>query len=100
MAARHRTSSERQLWMRLRDRYELIAYMEQRSLSVRELARWAHCHPSTIGHLRTGHMTTCSARLAARIEKALGVEPGRLFEPKTMTSSSSVTPTTNRRGAA
>lgn len=100
MAGSHGTTWERQLWMRLRDRYDLIAYMELRNLSVRELAHWAHCHPSTIGHLRTGYMKTCKPILAARIEKALGVEPGLLFEPKTMTSSSSVAHTTNRRGAA
>ena len=65
--------------MRLRNRYELIARMEQRGLSVRELARWAACHPSMIGHLRTGVLSSCTPKLAARIEKALDVEPGTLF---------------------
>lgn len=65
--------------MRLRNRHELISRMEQRGLSVRELARWAACHPSMIGHLRTGLLSSCTPKLAARIEKALDVEPGTLF---------------------
>lgn len=99
MAATHRASSERRLWMLLKDRYQLIAFMTQRGLSVRELAHWSHCHPSTIGHLRTGHMKTCTPQLAARIEKALALEPGRLFEPKTLPSSSSVA-SNDRQGDA
>jgi plasmid maintenance system antidote protein VapI len=74
---------ERRLWMRLRSRYDLIALMTQRNLSCAELARWSHCSKSTIGHLRSGAMATCTPALAARIEKALGCQPGRLFEPRT-----------------
>lgn len=86
--------------MRLRDRQQLIARMEQRHLSVRELARWAACHPSMIGHLRTGQLSSCSPKLAARIEKALAVEPGTLFEPPVgVPPTSSVPPDGGRRSA-
>ena len=87
-------------WMRLRSRGELIARMEQRNVSVRELARWAACHPSMIGHLRSGLLGSCSSRLAARIEKALDVEPGTLFEhPAVPPTRSSVSPDEGRRWA-
>jgi hypothetical protein len=33
-----------------------------------------------IGHLRSGLLTSCSTQLAVRIEKALDVDPGTLFE--------------------
>ena len=75
--------------MRLRNRHELIARMEERDVSVRELARWAACHPSMIGHLRTGLLSSCTPKLAARIEKALGVQPGTLFEHPAPTRTSS-----------
>lgn len=94
---------ERRLWMRLRSRYDLIALMTQRQLSCAELARWARVSKSTIGHLRTGAMTTCKPSTAARIEKAIGCQPGRLFEPRTsigMPESSSVALDTGRAGAA
>lgn len=77
---------ERRLWMRLRSRYDLIALMTQRNLSCAELARWSRCSKSTIGHLRSGAMATCTPALAARIEKALGCHPGRLFETRTSSS--------------
>jgi lambda repressor-like predicted transcriptional regulator len=85
--------------MRLRNRHELIARMEERDVSVRELARWAACHPSMIGHLRTGLLTSCTPKLAARIEKALGVEPGTLFEAPPKRSSSAPQRTEGRRWA-
>lgn len=102
MPTRQRPGHERRLWMRLRSRYDLIALMIQRGISVRELAHWAHCHPSMIGHLRSGHLSTCTPMLAARIEKALAVEPGRLFDPKVVSSmpgASSVASDTGRRSA-
>ena len=86
--------------MRLRNRHELIARMEQRGLSVRELARWAACHPSMIGHLRTGLLSSCTPKLAARIEKALDVEPGTLFvEASAEDAASIVSHTDGRRWA-
>lgn len=94
---------ERRLWMRLRSRYDLIALMTQRSLSCAELARWAHCSKSTIGHLRSGAMLTCTPALAARVEKALACQPGQLFEPRTsiaMPESSSVSLNTGRSASA
>lgn len=87
--------------MRLRDRYALIAYMTQRDLSCRELGRWARCSGQMIGHLRTGRSTTCTPALAARIEKALHVEPGTLFEPRILSPSvSSVAPSAKRTEVA
>lgn len=82
MAGRiHRT--DRRLWMRLKSRYELIALMTQRGLSCAKLARWAECSKSMIGHLRSGQIDTCTPALAARIEHALGCQPGALFESRT-----------------
>lgn len=69
--------------MRLRSRYDLIALMTQRNLSCAELARWSRCSKSTIGHLRSGAMLTCTPALAARVEKALGCQPGQLFDTRT-----------------
>jgi plasmid maintenance system antidote protein VapI len=83
--------------MRLRSRHDLIACMEQRHVSVRELARWVACHPSMIGHLRSGLLSSCSTQLAVRIEKALGVDPGTLFElPSDDQPASSVTSDSGR----
>jgi plasmid maintenance system antidote protein VapI len=78
--------------MRLRSRHELIACMERRHVSVRQLARWVSCHPSMIGHLRSGLLSSCSNELAVRIEQALDVDPGTLFElPSDGRQASSVT---------
>lgn len=95
------TGKNRRLWMRLRDRYQLIGYMTQRGLSCRELGRWARCSGQMIGHLRTGEVATCTPALAARIEKALNVEPGALFEPRFNASRvSNVLPNTRQRNAS
>jgi len=83
--------------MRLRSRHEFIACMEQRHVSVRELARWVACHPSMIGHLRSGLLSSCSNDLAMRIEKALGVEPGTLFELPSEGRSPSIVPSNDGR---
>lgn len=68
--------------MLMRDRYQFIAAMTQRGVSCRELAKWADCSFQFISQLRTGQDKSCTPALAARIEKALGVAPGFLFEPR------------------
>ena len=45
-----------------------------RSVSVRELADAVGCHPSKIGHLRTGERETASEDEAKAIAKRLGVD--------------------------
>ena len=45
-----------------------------REVSVRELARAANCHPSKIGHLRTGERETAEEDEAKAIAKRLGVD--------------------------
>ncbi|MEV5977555.1 helix-turn-helix transcriptional regulator [Streptomyces sp. NPDC052114] len=45
-----------------------------RDVSVRELARAAGCHPSKIGHLRTGERETAEEDEAKAIAKRLGVD--------------------------
>lgn len=56
----------------------LVQLMERtgdgRSVSVRELARVAGCHPSKIGHLRTGERETAEEDEAKAIAKRLGVD--------------------------
>jgi plasmid maintenance system antidote protein VapI len=71
--------------MRLRDKNLLRAAMAARHFTIRETALVSRCHPSMIGHLLSGHKTTCTPALAVRIEKALRTEPGFLFTPRTST---------------
>lgn len=72
---------QRQAWMVLISREALIAYMVQRGLSVRDLARLCGGEEwrTLIGHLRSGLRATCPPERAARIEKALNAPPGSLF---------------------
>ncbi len=68
--------------MKLRDRNMLKAAMAQQHYTIRETAALAKCSPQMIGHLRAGTKTSCSPELAVRIEKALRVSPGALFEAR------------------
>lgn len=52
-----------------------------RSVSVRELADAAGCHPSKIGHLRTGERETADSTEAPAIAKRLGVDLLVLWQP-------------------
>lgn len=52
-----------------------------RPLTYREVAQRAGCSRSLVGYLATGTQTRCSPVLAARLERALGVDTGRLFVP-------------------
>ncbi|WP_078950827.1 helix-turn-helix domain-containing protein [Streptomyces viridochromogenes] len=62
----------------------LVQLMERtgdgRSVSVRELADAAGCHPSKIGHLRTGERETATQDEAVAIAKRLGVDLLVLWE--------------------
>ncbi len=51
-----------------------------REVSVRELAQAAGCHPSKIGHLRTGERETADEDEAPAIAKRLGVDLLVLWE--------------------
>lgn len=51
-------------------------------MSGRALARYVHVHPSTIDHLLSGRMKTCTPELAKDIETVLGVARGHIFLPR------------------
>lgn len=51
-----------------------------REVSVRDLAQAAGCHPSKIGHLRTGERETATYDEAMAIAKRLGVDLLVLWE--------------------
>jgi len=56
----------------------LVMLMERdgdgQAVSVRDLADAAGCHPSKIGHLRTGERETATVAEAMAIAKRLGVD--------------------------
>lgn len=62
----------------------LVMLMERtgdgRDVSVRELAEAAGCHPSKIGHLRSGERETATYEEALAIAKRLGVDLLVLWE--------------------
>jgi transcriptional regulator with XRE-family HTH domain len=62
----------------------LVQLMERtgngRSVSVRELADASGCHPSKIGHLRSGERSTATHDEALAIAKRLGVDLLVLWE--------------------
>lgn len=71
--------------MRLRDRHLLRAAIASQHYTVRDTAALSRCSTAMIGHLLSGYKTSCSPELAVRIEKALRVQPGALFMPRTST---------------
>ncbi len=58
----------------------LDAHMTVQRLSNSKLGLLAGCDASMVSRLRTGSRPTCSPELAARIERALNVRPGSLFD--------------------
>jgi hypothetical protein len=79
--------------------------MQYRRLTIRELA--VACgrpsYRSTLGNLHSGARTTCSPHLARRIEEALCVAPGLMFELRVCRShieSATTTTAPRRRNAA
>ncbi len=69
-------------WMKLLSPEILRAFMRQRSISERTLARYAGCSRAMVGHLLHGRKTTCTPQLAERIAEALSVPLEGLFMPK------------------
>lgn len=69
-------------WMRLRDYQLLVRYMEDRDMTQARLGRYAEVSRQFIHSLATGQKTTCTPAVAERIEEALGLLKGTLFEPK------------------
>ena len=68
--------------MKLRDHQLLVRYMEDRDMSQARLGRYAEVSRQFIHYLATGQKTTCTPAVAERIEEALGLLKGTLFEPK------------------
>lgn len=66
--------------MKLRDRALLAAYMEQKDFSQARLGRYAECERQFIWALLHGDRNTCTDKVAERIEEALGLINGTLFE--------------------
>lgn len=62
----------------------LVMLMERtgdgREVSIRDLAEAAGCHPSKIGHLRSGERATATYEEALAIAKRLGVDLLVLWE--------------------
>lgn len=82
---------------KLKSQRSLIDQMVHRELtSGYALAEAAGLKPGAVNHLVFGRRTQCSLATAAGIEKALGVKPGDLFEPRVY----EVRTDTNRRDAA
>jgi transcriptional regulator with XRE-family HTH domain len=82
-------------WMKLRSREILIAFMDDKEFSTGRLAQYAGCSRSFIGHLRSGHKTSCTPQLAERIAEALDVPTVGLFDQR----ASSVSSKNNKRQA-
>lgn len=57
----------------------LAATIRRRGLSLADLARQCGCSKSMVGHLTTGHKTTCTPELATRIAAALDAPLELLF---------------------
>lgn len=79
--------------MKLISAQALAQYMEHRGFKVRSLAAVVDAEllrstgrsastRSIIGHLRSGHRSTCQPATAKAIEKCLGAPPGSLFVPQ------------------
>jgi hypothetical protein len=80
--ARRTTTPQPRLEVKLRSRRALQDAMHFGRLTIRDLAT-ACGDPklrSTIGHLHSGHRSTCSPHLARKIETALHLYPNSLFE--------------------
>lgn len=76
----NRRKSPKGTWMKLRSAAILKAFMDQKNFSVQRLATYSGCSKGFIGHLRTGHKTSCTEKLAKNIAEALDVPLEVLFE--------------------
>lgn len=68
--------------MRLRSSELLAGYMEAGDFSQARLARFAGCSRQFIHMLVTDERSTCTPEVAKRIEEAMRVLPGTLFDPR------------------
>lgn len=71
--------------MKLRDKQLLRNYLEHRDMTQARLARYAEVSRQFISQLLSEDdwgKNTCTPAVAERIEEALGLIPGTLFEPK------------------
>lgn len=75
-------------WMKLQSGEILRAFMRQRGISERTLARYAGCSRAMISHLLHGRKTTCTPELAVKITEALTVPLEALFMPRMSATSS------------
>lgn len=78
-ATRRRRSRGR--WMRLRSAKLLADYMAANDFTQARLARYAGCSRQFIHLLLKGERSTCTVEIGRRIEEAVRVLPGTLFEP-------------------
>lgn len=70
-------------WMKLRDKQLLRNYLEHRDMSQARLARYAEVSRQFISQLLSEEdwgKNTCTPQVAQRIEEALGLIPGTLFD--------------------
>jgi hypothetical protein len=76
--------------------------MTARRMTVRELsvACGRDSYKSTVGNLRSGFRTSCSPHMAGRIELALGLYPGAIFELSVPGSTSATATNARARRAA
>ncbi len=77
-ATRRRYSRGR--WMRLRNPQLLADYMKANDFTQARLARYAGCSRQFIHLLLKGERTTCTREIGQRIEEAVRVLPGTLFD--------------------
>jgi transcriptional regulator with XRE-family HTH domain len=82
--------------MKLSDKQLLKATMQRRKISIGTLARYAGCSKSMIGHLTSGHKTSCTPALAERIAEGLDVPLELLFVTRVSTPRSRSTRTRER----
>jgi transcriptional regulator with XRE-family HTH domain len=55
------------------------SYVAHRGMTMRQIADKARVSPQLIGHLHSGHRTSCRPENARAIEKALDAPRGSLF---------------------
>lgn len=66
--------------MKLRSADLLAGYMDAGDFTQARLARFAGCSRQFIHMLLTGERSTCTPEVAKRIEEAMRVLPGTLFD--------------------
>lgn len=67
-------------WVTLRSADDLEAAMAEHDVSGNELARLADTHRQNIANIRRGQSSRVREDIAGRIERALGVGRGALFD--------------------